>query len=139
MLKSVNLRALGLILIFMLPMFGIALADPILGEIDNEGTKTEETTKDEQKQAKKPDSLLNKQALQSPEKKVNKKKVENKPKSSSTSTPSYNFILYMIYKFKFSDIFNFSGSEKNSSGKYSEDLLLNSGRKIVSWLRSIEF
>ena len=133
----------------LLLIFALVSPEPVRAEVDPsiEGEKTEkaakkpdEAVKKTEKDELKPDSV--EQVSTNPEdgaKNTSEKTQQLKKKESSGTMLSYNFVFYLMYKFKIEEIFNLSDKKNQSELIDSDALLLKSKQWIVDKIQRIEF
>ncbi len=127
-------------------MFGVASANNSIGEkgkkavfftVKTEKTKENKSSKVQEKAAlqKIAPSTAKENVNTTSKPTIKQKKVKQ---DNSESVLSYNFIFYLVYEFKFSDIINFDkgGEPQNTVDRLIEDILLDKGKSLFNWLIS---
>ncbi len=135
---------------FLLSLFLVAVMFDVASANDNVVAKDKKsvvsTVKTEKTKENKSSKVQEKAALQKVAASTAKKNVNTTSKptikqkkikqDNSESVLSYNFIFYLVYEFKFSDIINFDkgGESQNTIDRPFEDILYDKGKSLFNWL-----
>jgi len=127
-------------------MFDVASANDNVVEDDKKSivsTVKTEKTKENKSSKVQEKAALQKIAASTAKKNVNatsKPTIKQKKikQDNSESVLSYNFIFYLVYEFKFSDIINFDkgGESQNTINRPIKDILFDKGKSLFNWLIS---
>ncbi len=124
-------------------MFDVASANEKTGENDKKTVVYSEKTKErKENEGRKIQKKVTFQKASTSTEKENTVKATTKKREikqdNSESVLSYNFIFYLVYEFKFSDILNFEKGRESQHiiDRPIEDILFDKGKSLFNWLIS---